>query len=306
MDEMEDISFEEFESAFAGDGNQTGIDTETENSAEADSETMEPESEAASEADAEDPADAEQDGSDGENASAEDTSAAQDANGDQKFTLKVNKEERQVSLEEMTAFAQKGMDYDRVKDQNAQLRQTNTELQEKVDGMAANQGVMDIIGMIAQKSGSTVEQIAEMLYVNFRKSAGASEDAAREELKSAKLEKELNAIKTQQSKPAQQESDAEERARRDIEAFSQEYPDVELTKELVSKLTPDIQRGMSLSSAYRKYEKAQDAAKIAELERKLAANSQNEKNRKKSPGSQQDSGGRQAADEFDKFLSAFQ
>ena len=67
----------------------------------------------------------------------------------------------------------------------------------------------------------------------------------------------------------------------------------------------DIQSGMSLSAAYRKYEKAQDAERIADLERKLAAEKKNAENKKKSPGSQIDSGSRQKADIFDEFMAAF-
>ena len=54
----------------------------------------------------------------------------------------------------------------------------------------------------------------------------------------------------------------------------------------------------------KKYEKAQDAAKIAELERKLAAKEQNDKNKRRSPGSQQDSGGRRAKSDFEEFEAA--
>jgi hypothetical protein len=72
----------------------------------------------------------------------------------------------------------------------------------------------------------------------------------------------------------------------------------------VDKLVPDIQSGMSLSAAYRKYEKAQDAEKIAELERKISAKEQNDKNKRKSPGSQKDSGGRRTKSDFEEFEAA--
>lgn len=226
-------------------------------------------------------------------------------NADQTFTIKVNKEERTVGIDEMKALAQKGADYDRIKEQNTQKQQTIDSLQAKLDGMASQQGALDILGIIAEKSGSTLEQLAETLYVNFRKTAGASEDTAKEELKSAKLEKELNAFKAQKTKQQEQESGDEARAKKDFEDFQREYPDVSLTDDLVDKLIPDIQSGMSLSASYRKYEKAQDAERIAELERKLAAEKQNAKNKKNSPGSQNDSGARQKADIFDEFMAAF-
>ena len=79
---------------------------------------------------------------------------------------------------------------------------------------------------------------------------------------------------------------------------------MELTEELVDKLVPDIQNGMTLSAAYRKYEKAQDSARINELERQLAAKAQNDKNKKRSPGSQRDSGGRSPKSDYDVFEKA--
>ena len=299
--ENEEISFDEFIAASSDEGYQTGSEeaevteeaTETGNAA--------PEGESSQQS-GEEPENEEQDGS-------EETGAEggekPDSGTEQKFTLKVNKEEKEVSLEEMTALAQKGADYDRIKERDAKSQQTIQDLQAQIDGFTAKQGVLDVLDIIAQKSGSSLEQLAESLYINFRKSGGASEDAAREELKSAKLEKELGALKSQQTKQQEKASEEESRAQREMEQFRSEYPDVELTEELVDKLVPDVQNGMTLSAAYRKLEKAQEAEKIAELERKLAAKQQNAKNRRSSPGSQQDSGGSRSKDPFDEFMAAF-
>ena len=243
--------------------------------------------------------------SDGDGNSENDEKPDGGTNADQTFTIKVNKEERTVGIDEMKALAQKGADYDRIKEQNAQKQQTIDTLQAKLDGISSQQGALDILGIVAEKSGSTLEQLAESLYVNFRKTAGASEETAREELKSAKLEKELNAFKAQKTQQQEQESGGEARAKQDLADFQREYPDVPITEELVDKLISDIQSGMSLSAAYRKYEKAQDAERIADLERKLAAEKKNTENKKKSPGSQVDSGARQKADIFDEFMAAF-
>ena len=307
MHENEDFGLEEFESALFDDDYQTGDDNDTDDSdvTETDDDSQDTGSDDQDDAEGDDSAededtdDSEDDGADGDG---EGDSGNTDA--DKTFTIKVNKEERKVTLEEMTTLAQKGADYDRVKEQNTKHQQTIADLQSKLEGVSSRQAVLDILDTIAQRSGSTLEQLAESLYVNFRKSAGASEDVAREELKSAKLEKELNSYKAKQTQQQEQETDAEARAKRDLEDFAREYPDVELTEELVDKLVPDIQNGMSLSAAYRKHEKAQDSARIAELERQLAAKAQNDKNKKRSPGSQRDSGGRSPKSDYDVFEKA--
>ena len=307
MNENEDFGFEDFESALFDDDYQTGDDTdtddpdvtETDNDPEETDSDSEDGDEGGDTSEDEDTDDSEEDGADGG-----DEGEGGDTDAKETFTLKVNKEERQVSREEMITLAQKGADYDRVKEQNTRHQQTIADLQSKLEGVSSQQAVLDILDTIAQKSGSTLEQLAESLYVNFRKSAGASEDVAREELKSAKLEKELNSYKAKQTQQQEQETDAEARAQHDIEEFGREYPDVTLTEELVDKLTPDIRNGMSLSAAYRKYEKAQDSAKIADLERQLAAKAQNTKNKQRSPGSQRDSGGRSPKSDYDIFEKA--
>lgn len=307
MHENEDFGLEDFESALFDEDYQTDGDdgaddsdvTETEEDPQETGSDGEDGDEGDDSDEEDDTDDSEEDDADGDE---EDEGGNTDA--DKTFTIKVNKEERKVSLEEMTALAQKGADYDRVKEQNTKHQQTIADLQSKLEGVSAQQNALDILGTIAQRSNLSLDQLAESLYINFRKTAGASEAVAREELKSAKLEKELNSYKAKQTQQQEQETDAEARAQRDIEQFGRDYPDVELSEELVDKLVPDIQNGMSLSAAYRKYEKAQDAAKIADLERKLAAKEQNDKNKKRSPGSQKDSGGRKSKSDYDEFERA--
>lgn len=307
MHENEDFGLEEFESALFDDDYQTGDDNDTDDSnvTETDDDSQDTGSDDQDDAEGddsdedEDTDDSDDDGDDGDG-----DGDKGNTNADGTFTIKVNKEERKVTLEEMTTLAQKGADYDRVKEQNTKHQQTIADLQSKLEGVSSQQAVLDILGTIAQRSNSTLEQLAESLYINFRKSAGASEDVAREELKSAKLEKELNSYKAKQTQQQEQETDAEARAKRDLEDFAREYPEVELTEELVDKLVPDIQNGMTLSAAYRKYEKARDSARIKELERQLAAKAQNDKNKKRSPGSQRDSGGRSPKSDYDVFEKA--
>ena len=306
MNENENIGFEDFESALFADDYQTDDDF-AEDEPETRTEETAPEEDHDGVDEPEDEESPEDDnGDDPEEENAAETSPEAEEGKDataseQTFTLKVNKEERTVNLEEMKTLAQKGFDYDRVKEQNAQKQKTIEELQGKLD---ANQAVLDILGNIAEKSGSTIEQLAETLYVNFRKNTGASEGAAREELKSAKLQKELDSIKAQQAQQKAKEDDEEAKAKKHMEEFAKDYPGVELNKELVDKLLPDLRNGMSLTAAYRKYEKAQDAAKIADLERRLAAKAQNDKNKRSSPGSQQDSGGRRTKTDYEEFERA--
>jgi hypothetical protein len=318
MNENENVGFDDFENALFGgdyqfddedgdfepdetDDAEDGdvIDDSADDDADSDDEDEDEEAEEEEE---------ESDEEESEEEPAEEAEGEEEKPGDtdagQTFTLKVNKEERQVTLEEMTALAQKGADYDRVKEQNTKSQQTIKDLQTKLDSFNGQKDVLDTLSIVSEKCGTSLAQLAENLYISFRKSEGASEAVAKEELKSARLEKELNGMKAQQAQTSQKKDDAETRAQREMEDFKQNYPDIALTEELVDKLIPDIQKGMSLSAAYRKMEKAQDAAKIQELEQKLAAKNQNANNKKHSPGSQKDSGGRRSKSDYEDFERA--
>lgn len=305
MNENENVGFEDFESALFGNDNQfededgdffEENDTDDTEDDDASDVTDEPE-EVDDDAETTPEGEEEPDEADSEEADKDGEEGKHGAEGDgMTFTLKVNKEERQVGLEEMTALAQKGADYDRVKKQYSDSQQAIQDLKQQYE----------VLDLVAEKFGKTPEELAELLYLSLRKNEGASEALAKEELKRAKVEKERDALKTQQkTQEEEKKDDAETRAQREIEAFKNDYPDVKLTDELLSKLTPDLQKGKSLSSAYRVFEKAQSDAKIKELEKKLAAKEQNDKNKKRSPGSQKDSGGRRTKDNFDDFMSAF-
>lgn len=219
---------------------------------------------------------------------------------DETFTLKVNKEEKTYSREEVISLAQKGADYDRVKEQLERSRQTTADLQFRLDDQN------EALSELAKEAGMDVPALLDNLRIATLKKQGLSEDAAKERLLRLKAERENARLK--EEKPAEQESAAEtsqQRAKRDLEEFRRVYPDVQLTDELIGRLTPDVQGGASLLGAYRKYENAQKDAQIAELQRQLEAEKQNKENRISSPGSQKDTGGKRTKTEYDDFMEAF-
>ena len=147
--------------------------------------------------------------------------------------------------------------------------------------------------------------MGEQLYMNFRKSGGSSDAEAASALENAKLKRENAQLKAAKAQEATGKEDSQARAEREIAEFHKEYPGVELTQELCEKLMGDVQGGATLTNAYRKMLAAEKDAQIAELQRQLAAEKQNKKNRASSPGSQKDSGGKRQKSEFDDFMNAF-
>lgn len=300
----QDNGFNEFAAAFGGDdGNQTDTVEETVDTAdevetgEEVAEEAEDTAEGVDTAEEDDEDEAEKDGAEAE-------PEADKEPQEQKFTIKVNKETREVGLLEMTELAQQGADYDRVKGQLDNVRQSEQTLQEQID---EQKPFMDFLTMAAEQAGVTKEQLVENLHVNLLKSKGMSESEAKAEIRAAKAEKQVKELtqKKEDSGKPQESDEAMIRAQKDIAEFAKVFPDVRLTDELVKKLTPDIHNGMSLTSAYLKMENARQAAEIAELQRKQAAAEQNKRNRARSPGSQQSSGGKTAKSDFDEFAEAY-
>lgn len=296
MEENQDVGYDEFMSAF-----DENLDYQN----EAPEETVDMDTDV--DADDGDMTDGNDDaGADTDQPAAEEPSGNQEqqpADGET-FTIKVNKEERSCTREEVISLAQKGADYDRVKDQLAESRKTATDLQGKLD---EQQEAMDVLVEVAKDAGVEVPALLDNLRMGLLKKQGLSDDAAKERLARLKTEKENAQLKAAQ-KPAEKapQEDNAQRVRRELAEFREQYPKVELSDELLNKLMPDVQKGKSLTDAYRGYEAAQKDERIAELERQLAAEKQNKENRASSPGSQKDSGGRRTKDDFDDFMRAFE
>lgn len=247
-----------------------------------------------------DPDDGE-DGDGDETPDQEENPGKEQAPAQELFTLKVNKEERQVNRDEVISLAQKGADYDRVKEQ---LTQSRAALQEAQASAAGHQAAYDAVKELAEASGVDMPTMIDNLKRSLLKSQGLSDDAITERLERQKLETENAALKKAQEETKAAQETAQARAQRELADFRKKYPDVELTKDLVQSLTPDVQAGMSFTEAYQKQQQTVKDQEIARLKQELEAERQNKANRARSLGSQKDSGGRKQKSEFEDFEKA--
>lgn len=293
MDNEQDISFEEFEDAFSDGGNQTEVTEEVETETE--------EQEGGKQGGEETP-------------TGEEKPSEQEEPGEEKpeetkpetFTLKVNKEEKTYSREEMISLAQKGADYDRVKELLEKSRTEQADMKKQFD---SQKEAMELLAQIAKDSGSDVATLLENMQISMvQRRDNVSADVAKERVLRQKAERQAEALRSQK----QEAEKADGRAKREIEEFRKAYPDVDVTQELIDKLMPEVTGGKSLLSAYRQMEEAKQQAaltekdsRIAELEKLLAAEKKNKENRAASPGSQKDTGGQRQKTDFDDFMSAF-
>ena len=294
---IESISTEDFFSGFdAEDGYQTAPETaeetETAEGGDAAAEAEEVAQEGAEGAESDETAG-------GSDDSTEETKEPEKAPEAETFTLKVNKAEHTVSRDEVIALAQKGMDYDRIKEAAERAKSDNAALNEEVAKMRE---VYSLIERLAEESKVTVPELMRAFRLNRLKGQGLSEDAATERLAREDAERELQTLKAKEQ--AATES-TEDRAKREIAQFRQEYPDVEITKELIGALMDDVQGGKTFAEAYRIYDSKQKSAEIQRLRAQLEAEKQNKANRSSSPGSQNDSGASRTKSRTDAFFDAF-
>ena len=296
--ENEGMDFEEFFSAYDApgedDGNQTDPETVEE---ETDGSTQEAE-------ESHETGEESSEGSTPEQEKKPDEGTPETATEPQKFTIKVNKGTREVELPEMTELAQKGADYDRVKGQLETSRTNEANLQKTVDEQSP---IMEVLQLAAKDAGVGVAELVDSIHVGLLKGKGMTEAEARAEIRAAKAEKAVNDLK---NKPAQEENPEtnsnQERAKREIAEFQTAFPGVQLNQETLDKLAPDVQNGMTLTSAYLKMENARLTAELAEQKRALEAEKQNQKNRRQAAPGQNDSGGGREKDAFEDFFTAFE
>lgn len=296
--ENTDTSMEAFFEAFDGtDGNQTDTEEVTMEDRPAESVANGTASEGEESPGSAETAE-EENGKEADKDGTEETSEPESNDPEQKFVVKVNKETREVSYQDAPAWIQKGMDYDRVKEQLDTTRQNEQALQDKL----TQQGeIIETLELISQAVNVPIPDLLEQLHINAVKGTGKTDEEAKAIVRADKLERQLK-VQTAKQEKAQSNS----RVERELQEFRAAFPEVKLDEALAEKLAPDIRAGMSLTSAYLKAENQRLQAEMQQQQQKEAAAAKNKENRKKAPGSQLDSGGQRTKTAEDDFFAAFE
>lgn len=256
--------------------------------------------------------------SDGETAEAAQTKDAEgeadtDAEGDtsdkqepDKFVLKHLDDTREVNRDEVIALAQKGLDYDRIRERLAAADTELTELRNKRAELDTATAELD------ELKNWLVDVAGGMNLADFRDTVDARRLAARENIdeKTAlgrvKLARERKALEAERQRIAgdndrQAKANAEhERQRADVAAFVKAFPDVANRAASDKTVIPAevweaVNKGETLVNAYTAYAAKKDAEakdkRIKELESALETEKQAKKNAARSTGSQKSDGG---------------
>lgn len=214
------------------------------------------------------------------------TEGQNDGEENQLFTLKVNGEDKKVTLAEITELAQKGSDYDRVKQERDAFKQdaptiqkykvyeaflkelaegSNTDIENLIDGTRAR-----LLMSKAEDSGETLSQ----------------EDAM------ARAKAMRKPAEDKSAEPAtEQPADPEAANRKMLMDFLVIYPDVE-PESIPKRVWDESNITGDLVGAYQRYENRQLKEQIATLK-------QNNKNKERSTGSRRTAGATTPKDAFD-------
>lgn len=212
------------------------------------------------------------------------TEKQQEEKGHQLYTLKTPKGEKQCSLDEVLVYANKGMDYDGMRQDRDRLRDflkemaapLNLSVEELIDNTRAR--------MLIQQKKEAGEELSEMEALTI--------------IQRNRAEKQAEAQATDE-KAASEAAKAQM-----IRAFVNEFPDVKAT-DIPADVWAECSRTGDLAGAYRKYA---DSLKDKEIERLTKENEtlkQNQKNKDRSTGPRRSAGAATPKDPFDEAWDSF-
>lgn len=205
--------------------------------------------------------------------------------GHQRFKLKVKGEEKEVDLDEMTTLAQKGGDYDGLKEDRDNLRNENGKLKE----------YETFLKELAESGGSTIEDMMESTRVEMlmrkaeKDGKTLTEDEARAQVKASHK-------KSEAKEQPPKEKTAEEKAQDAVQAFVKRYPNVK-SSDIPQSVWDDANRTGDLIGAYQEYRLQKMSEEIAQLK-------QNKKNSERSTGSRKTAGAASAKSKIDEAWEA--
>lgn len=231
----------------------------------------------------------------GEPAEEEDEADGQDET-DQLFTLKHLDETREVGRDEVIALAQKGMDYDRIR----QDRDTARAELAKLNEMQA------FLQELAEPSGMTIEELMDTTRANvLAEKEGLDRSVA---LQRVKLDRDRKALEAErqslnhQTEVGQQQAAEQQRMRESMDRFIKDHPDLK-AEDIPNEVWEAFARGKDLGDAYALHESKLLKEQLEERDRELEILRQNKNNKARSTGSQTTAGSKREteSDAFDRL-----
>lgn len=222
----------------------------------------------------------------------------QETEGDkpEEFTLKHLSETKTVNRDEVISLAQRGLDYDRVKEKL-------TAANEQLDALKGADEKLAFFKELADSQGKTLDQFIEATAAAvLSQNKNIPFDDALKEIQFEFEKKRFVKEKTDWEKKQSDRQSADDSRNADIDAFMRQYPEAAKDPQSIPKeVWEDVEKNGSLVAAYGRYMDKQKDAKIAELTRQLEQQKQQNANRKRSTGSQSSENTSTADELFDSY-----
>lgn len=275
-DDWSDIDFSDLEVLDGDEEESQGGETQNDTAEpEADQQEGEAEAEAANEPTAE---------------AQEQTDRSEEADQPELIELKHLGQTVRVTPEQLNAYAQMGLDYQRIReDRDAARKEVErlTAMETFLKELAAPQGISveDLI------DGARAEVLAKKEHLN--------KDVALQRIKLDRERKAFEAQKVQQQKAAQEKSQEEAKRQEQFLRFARTYPKVK-PNDIPKDVWDAFKDGEDLVNAYARFENRELREKVSKLESQLETAKKNSENKRRSAGSQRSAGSASEMDEFDR------
>lgn len=229
---------------------------------------------------AEESEDSEDNPDDGDGASDDGSAKAKET-----FELKYRHEKKTLSRDEVIQYAQKGMEFDRIKEEHTALSEEVPALREFKTAHEAQ--IAELEAYMQETGAKSVDDVLDELRVGARVAKGESQELAKERVRSQRLERQLNSKNSQADAQTKQNRKAQE----DIEAFQKEYPNVKVDEKLLKELGDDLKATGNLTRAYERKQRRTLEAEVEKLKKQLKTDRNNADAKRRSTGSQRSAGG---------------
>ena len=275
-DDWSDIDFSDLEILDGDEEESQGGETQNDTAEpEADQQEGEAEAETANEPTAE---------------AQEQTDGSEEADQPELIELKHLGQTVRVTPEQLNAYAQMGLDYQRIReDRDAARKEVErlTAMETFLKELAAPQGISveDLI------DGARAEVLAKKEHLN--------KDVALQRIKLDRERKAFEAQKDQQKKEAQAKSQEEAKRQEQFLRFARTYPKVK-PNDIHKDVWDAFKDGEDLVNAYARFENRELKEKVSKLESQLETAKKNSENKRRSAGSQRSAGSASEMDEFDR------
>ena len=222
--------------------------------------------------------------------------AAAETQTDQ-FELKHLDETRTVNREEVITLAQKGMDYDRI-------REKYDAAKDSIAWYDANADSVKWLEELAKEQGMTFSEMvdqtrAQIMANRTKQPLEVCRGIVANERKAAELDRKQKALDASAGQN-DAEAAAREKMQADVREFAAAYPELARDPNAIPKEVWDaVHKGEKLVSAYRAYENKQLREQLEKEKSEKAKLEQEQKNKARSTGSQRSAGKRADMDAFD-------